>query len=51
MCEGTSPDVFEVGDDGRAHLLMDDIPADRYEELLEAATNCPTRSVTVELAD
>jgi ferredoxin len=51
MCEGTAPDVFEVGDDGHARLLVTDISGERYEELNEAADNCPTRSVTVELVN
>lgn len=51
MCEGTAPDLFEVGDDGHAHLLDPDIPADRFDELRETAANCPTRSISVELVD
>lgn len=49
MCEGLAPDLFEVGDDGRAHLLDDLVDASRFTELEEVATACPTRSVTVEL--
>ena len=51
MCEGMLPEFFEVSDDGHAHLLTDDIPADRFAELREAADSCPTQSVSVELVD
>ena len=49
MCEGMAPDLFEVGDDGRAHLVGDLMDASRFAELDDVAANCPTRSLTVEL--
>jgi ferredoxin len=48
VCEATAPDLFEVGDDGVSHVLVDSIPADRLEAAREAAANCPTRALKVE---
>lgn len=51
MCEGTSPEFFQVDNDGHARVLTAHIPADRFDDLCDAAANCPTQSVTVELVD
>ena len=47
MCEATAPDLFEVGDNGTATVLVDEVPADRVAAAREAAANCPTRALTV----
>jgi ferredoxin len=48
ICESLAPDVFEVGDDGIVHLLMDDLPADRRATFEAAVAECPTQSLTLE---
>jgi ferredoxin len=47
LCEATAPDLFEVGDDGVAHVLGEALPDDRVAAAREAADNCPTRALTV----
>lgn len=48
MCEGTCPDVFEVGDDGLAHAIVDEVPADFEDDVNQAAEDCPVEAITVE---
>ena len=47
MCEATAPELFEVGDDGISHVLLDEVPAELVAKAREAADNCPTRALTV----
>ncbi|WP_059014689.1 ferredoxin [Mycobacterium sp. M26] len=51
LCEAGKPDLFEVGDDGRARLLREDVSADELAELEDVVAQCPTQSVSVELVD
>lgn len=45
VCEQTCPDVFELGDDGKASLKEDaDMDADCIQE---AADNCPVEAINV----
>ncbi|ERI04804.1 putative ferredoxin [Atopobium sp. oral taxon 810 str. F0209] len=48
MCEGTCPDVFEVGDDGLAHVIVDEVSADVEDDAKQAAEDCPVEAITVE---
>lgn len=51
LCEATAPDVFEIGDDGKTHVLQPVVDVARRVELEEAANNCPTRSLRIEIVD
>lgn len=48
MCEVSAPNVFEVGDDGQAHVLVDEIAEDDVEGVRQAVANCPTESLTIQ---
>ena len=48
MCEGICPDVFEVGDDGLAHVIVDEVSADVEDDAKQAAEDCPVEAITVE---
>ena len=48
MCEGIAPDVFAIGDDGLAHAIVEEVPADAEATSLEAADSCPVNAITVE---
>ena len=48
MCEGTCPDVFEIGDDGLAHAIVDEVSADVEDDAKQAAEDCPVEAITVE---
>lgn len=47
MCEVSAPEVFEVGDDGQAHVLVEEIAEADEEGVREAVANCPTESLTI----
>jgi ferredoxin len=40
----TAPDVFEIGDDGQAHVIGD--PDGNRELTAEAISNCPTSALS-----
>lgn len=46
-CEEVCPDVFQVGDDGFAHVLVDD-PAAWADDVIEAAESCPEDAIVVD---
>jgi ferredoxin len=48
MCESIADDVFEVGDDAVVHLLKDNVPEDRREEMDEAVDSCPTEAISIQ---
>lgn len=44
LCEMTAPGIFEIGDDGQAHVIGD---ADSHREsAMEAVSNCPTSAIS-----
>jgi ferredoxin len=45
ICESIAEDVFQVGDDGSLVVLMEDISADRREQLQQAVDSCPTEAI------
>jgi len=47
MCEATAPDLFEVGDDGTSHVLLDVVPPELAAAARKAAEDCPTRALTL----
>lgn len=48
LCEGMAPDVFAVGDDGLAHAVVEEVPAESEAAAQEAAEACPVTAITVE---
>ena len=48
MCTGTCPEVFDLGDDGLAHAIVDEVPADAEDTAQQAAEDCPVGAITVE---
>lgn len=46
VCEALAEDVFEVRDDGLAHLLIAEVPDDR-QDVHDAVQQCPARAITV----
>ncbi|AYF75470.1 ferredoxin [Nocardia yunnanensis] len=47
LCEAVDPGLFEVGEDGIAHVLCDD-PADRAEAARTAVATCPSHALRIE---
>lgn len=46
ICEGLAEDIFEVGDDGLAHLLQDPTE-ERRAVVEEAVQQCPTLALRI----
>ncbi len=46
-CELLCPDVFEIGDDGLAHILVDDA-APWADQVAQAAEDCPQGAILVD---
>lgn len=48
MCEAIAPNVFEVGDDGQSHVLVNEIADKDVAAVKQAAASCPTESLRIE---
>jgi ferredoxin len=47
-CQESAPEVFEVGEDDKAHLLMQNPTGASQERVKLAARLCPRQAITVE---
>jgi ferredoxin len=47
LCVETCPQVFEMGDD-IAEVIVDEVPAEYQDAVLEAAEECPSEAIIVE---
>lgn len=48
MCASSCPEVFGIGDDGTASVIVDEVPDDAEDSAQEAADNCPASAITIE---
>ena len=48
LCEAVAEDVFEVGDDGQAHLLIEQPAEGRRAEMEDAVDQCPTDAISIQ---
>jgi len=46
-CQKAAPEVFEVRDDDKSHLLIDNPPERMREKIELAARMCPRQAITV----
>ncbi len=46
-CMVTCPEVFRIGDEGWAEVLVDDVPAGLEEQVQRAIVQCPTQAISV----
>jgi ferredoxin len=44
-CVMAAPDIFALGDDGRAKLIVREVGVQRFEEVRRAAYNCPASAI------
>lgn len=49
ICADTCPEVFQIGDDGLAHVIAEEVPAGVEDKVREAAEACPV--VVIEIID
>ncbi len=47
LCEIAAPSIFEVGDDGQAHLINEPLSDDDVAAVEEAVRNCPTMALSL----
>jgi ferredoxin len=45
VCEALRPDIFEVGDDGKAHLLVDELDEADRSGVQDAVNQCPEQAL------
>lgn len=48
VCSDSCPEVFKLGDDNIAKVIVDEVPAGKEDAVREAAGNCPVTCITVE---
>lgn len=48
LCPTIAADVFDMDDDGKAHVIVDEVPANSEELAKEAETSCPVGAISVE---
>jgi len=46
LCEVAAPTVFEVGDDGQTHVLVDPVPEEDIAAVEDAVANCPAAALS-----
>lgn len=48
LCESTCPNVFEMGDDSVAVVIVSEIPANDEECAIEAKDECPVNAISID---
>ena len=48
VCPAICPEVFDMKDDGKSHVIADPVPADCKDSAKEAAESCPVDAIEVE---
>lgn len=47
-CADICPEVFEMRDDGLAHVIANPVPEEAEEKAREACSACPTEAIVLE---
>ncbi len=45
QCHALAPQVFEIGEDGLAEVMVDEIPEELLEDAMDAKDGCPTSAI------
>lgn len=48
LCPATCPEVFEMEDDGKAGVIVDEVPTDAEDSAQDAADGCPVNAISVD---
>lgn len=48
LCPSIAPDVYDMGDDGKAHAIVDKVPEGSEGASQEAADSCPVSAISVD---
>lgn len=46
LCKATAPEVFDLNDDGKAFVLLDDVPPKYITAANDALENCPVGAIS-----
>ena len=47
LCESIAAEVFEMGDEGKAHVIKAELSADDTDAVQEAVDSCPTQAISI----
>lgn len=47
-CQAIAPNVFELGDEGLAEVITDEIKKEIEDDVQDAADSCPTSAIEIE---
>lgn len=47
VCVRNCPEVFELGDDDRLRILVDEIPEDKVEAVRHCVDRCPLQALSL----
>ena len=50
LCVDICPQVFEMQDDGFSHVMVEPIPSEQQDCVIEAEDSCPVTAISVEEA-
>lgn len=48
LCPSVCPEVFDMGDDGKAHVIVDEVPGGAEGGAVESQEACPVDAIKVE---
>jgi ferredoxin len=48
LCPSIASEVYEMGDDGKAHPISEDVPEGSHSEAQEAADSCPVSAISID---
>ena len=48
LCPSIAPEVFDLGDDGKAHSFVDTVPESSEDLAKEAESSCPVDAIKVD---
>jgi len=48
VCEEICPELFELSDDDKATVKLDEVPAELEDACREAAEQCPVEAISIE---
>lgn len=48
LCPSIAPDVYEMGDEGKAHAINEQVPEGMESAAQEAADSCPVSAIAID---
>lgn len=48
LCPSIAPDVYEMGDDDKAHAINETVPSGQEGSAQEAADSCPVSAIIID---